>query len=96
MFDNSSAQDFEAEIHRTCSILERIASQFESTSAEHQAIRDGAQALSIVLQWKSLRASFQKLKSATDGELPDHVVDQLLEMGIDLEEFDADELPPCV
>ena len=91
MFNNSSAQDFEAEIVRTCSILERIASQYEPTSAEHQAIRDAALAFSIVLQWKSLRASFQKLKSATDGELPDHVVDQLRSMGIDLEEFGADE-----
>lgn len=91
MRPDATPQEFEGEILRTCSILQSVANQYGPTSAEHLAICDAAEALILVLQRKSLRSAFQKLKSATGPELTTDMIENLRRMGIDPDEMDADE-----
>jgi len=91
MQPDTTPEEFEAEIFRTCSILESVADQYDPKSPEHLVVRDAAQALIRVLRRKSLRWAFQKLKSATGPELTPEMVENLRRMGIDPDELDADE-----
>ncbi len=84
-----NAQEFEAEIFRKCAILESIASQYAPTSPEYQAVREAAEALSLVLRRKSLRTAFQELKSRT-GLTPE-MAENLRRMGIDPDEICEDD-----
>ena len=82
---------FASELFKTCSILESIANQYAPDSVEHLAIRDAAQALILVSQRKSLKASYEQLKSATGPELTPAIIERLRSMGIDPDEMDEDD-----
>lgn len=90
-----SPDDSEAEIHRVCSILESIANQYAPSTAERRAIDDAAIAFVLVHRTQSLRAAYRKWKTAVDGELTpamwNGVADRLRSLGIDPDEFDADD-----
>ena len=79
----------DAEIRRVCSILERVAANYSPDSDEATAIADAASAFIFVRQREALLASWQQLKSAHNGVLPDDVLERMRGIGIDINELES-------
>ncbi len=83
----STSFEIEAEIHRVCSLLGKIAEQYPNDSPESLALRDAAFAFQQ-LQWhKGLLNSYRKLKAGLNGELDEDLKNKLIEYGIDPDEL---------
>jgi len=79
----------DAAVHRVCSILESVAGGFSPDSEEAIAIRDAATAYIVVRQHANLKAQYDRLVAAFDGELTNEMKDDLRRHGIDPDELDA-------
>lgn len=80
----------EADIWRVCEILRTVAEGFPSDSGEYLAIRDAALAYQVVQLHNSMKKSYEKLRSASGGELTDEMKARLRDHGIDPDVFDDD------
>lgn len=84
-------READLEIHRVCSVLESIASQYRPDSAEATALRDAALAYIAVRQHQALKRAYEKLKGVHQGELPAEMEAKLRELGCDLNNLENDE-----
>ncbi len=91
--DRTEANDLQVRMLQTCSILEQISKQFADESVEATAIREAAQAVTLIQQHRSLRNAYQKLLSASGGKLDAEMRTRLLRMGIDPDDLDAPDYP---
>ena len=86
----SISDDLEADLQRVGAILESIAARFPPDSEEALAIRDAALAYSVVRMHRAMKASYEKLRNAFDGELTEEMKAKLRYRGIDPDELEDD------
>lgn len=84
--DNSSHEEME----RVCSILESIAKNYPESSDESLAIRDATMAYVTVFRHQTLEKSYRNLVDIYNGELPEHLKEDLRSRGIEPDDFEDD------
>ena len=79
------------EVARVLAILEKIAATFPPESEQSLAIRDAAWAFSTVQRHKGMKASYDKMRIASGGELTEEMKAQIRSHWIDPDDFEYDD-----
>ena len=78
----------DAEIRRTCAILESISKIYPADSDEAKAIKDAALAYIVVHQHDNLKKKYQDFRLAIGGDLTDEMKADLRRHGIEPDDLE--------
>jgi len=78
------------EIRRLCSLLEGIANRPDLTPDEVQALETAAVSLMAVHSGLAIQRAYMKLAAAYQGEIPEHVKDDMRAHGMDIDALETD------
>lgn len=91
--DRSPSGAVETDIWRICSVLESIAANYPTDSVEAEALADAARAYTLVIQQRSLKKQYLKLRATLGGQLSEEVEQKLRQHGIDPDLLEAEDGP---
>ena len=81
----------ESELRRICGALEGIANRFDLTPTENAALETAAITLMAAHLTNALKASYEKLADAHNGNIPDSVKIGMLAHGIDVDAIESED-----